>query len=51
VLSADGGPLGTLKGGVNPKRTGLARAQVSLEAGKIYISYLGPENFLAATSG
>jgi len=50
VLSVDGGPLGTLKGGVNPKRIGLARAQVSLDAGKIDISYLGPEDFLAAKS-
>jgi superfamily II DNA/RNA helicase len=50
VLAADGAPLGTLKGSVNPERIGLARAQVSLEAGRIDISYLGPEDFLSAAS-
>ena len=50
VLAADGAPLGTLKGGVNPERIGLARAQVSLEAGRIDISYLRPEDFLSAAS-
>jgi hypothetical protein len=48
VLAADGMPLGTLQAALNPLRRGLVRATVSGEAGKIDLSYLGPDD-LAGT--
>jgi hypothetical protein len=50
VLAADGAPLGTVQAALNPGRIGLARAQVSHQAGKIDVSYLGPDDFNAAKS-
>lgn len=44
VLAADGMPLGTLQAALNPLRRGLVRATVSGEAGKIDLSYLGPDD-------
>lgn len=42
VLSADGTPLGTVQGALNPGRAGLLRAQVAQDGGRIDIIYLGP---------
>lgn len=50
VLAADGAPLGTVQAALNPGRIGLARAQVSHQAGKIDVSYLGPDDFNAGKS-
>lgn len=50
VLAADGAPLGTLQAGINPDRIGLARAQVSPQAARIDISYLGPDDFITNAS-
>jgi hypothetical protein len=50
VLAADGAPLGTIQGSLNPGRAGLARAQVSHQPDMIDVSYLGPEDFNAGTS-
>jgi hypothetical protein len=47
VLDATGAPLGTLGAPLNPKRTGLARALVSNDVGKVLISYLGPDDLWA----
>ncbi|KAK44934.1 hypothetical protein BG58_22430 [Caballeronia jiangsuensis] len=47
VLDATGAPLGTLEAPLNPKRTGLARALVSNDVGKVLISYLGPDDLWA----
>jgi len=44
VLSADGHPLGTLQAALNPARAGLVRAMVSMEIGRIDLSYLGPDD-------
>jgi superfamily II DNA/RNA helicase len=47
VLSADGQPLGTLNHPLNPNRRGLLRATASQEAGKLGLSYLGPNDLWA----
>lgn len=44
VLSADGTPLGTVQAALNPGCAGLLRAEVAQDAGKIDISYLGPDD-------
>lgn len=44
VLAADGLPLGTLQAALNPRRGGLVRAAVSHYAGRIDVSYLGPDD-------
>ncbi|CAH2606384.1 DEAD/DEAH box helicase (plasmid) [Rhodovastum atsumiense] len=44
VLSVDGLPIGTLKAPLNPNRRGLLRGVVGDEAGKILLTYLGPED-------
>jgi len=44
VLSADGLPLGVLQAPLNPHRRGLLRATASSEAGKLDLSYLGPDD-------
>ncbi len=44
VLAADGLPLGVLNAGLNPGRKGLIRASVSHEAGRVDLSYLGPDD-------
>jgi superfamily II DNA/RNA helicase len=44
VLSADGGPLGTVQAALNPARAGLLRAQVANDVGKIDLVYLGPDD-------
>ena len=48
VLAADGLPLGVLNAGLNPGRKGLARASVSHEAGRVDLSYLGPDDLWLA---
>ena len=48
VLSADGHPLGTLQAALNPARAGLVRAIVSMEIGRIDLSYLGPDDLWRA---
>jgi hypothetical protein len=50
VLAADGAPLGTLQATINPGQIGLARAHVSHQAGRIDISYLGPDDLNASAS-
>lgn len=44
VLSADGTLIGELNVLLNPSRRGLMRATVSMELGKIDLSYLGPDD-------
>ena len=44
VLSADGLPIGMLNAPLSPHRRGLLRASVMAEAGKILLSYLGPDD-------
>jgi hypothetical protein len=44
VLSADGLPLGSLGAPLNPDRSGLLRGAVLAEAGKVMLSYLGPDD-------
>jgi hypothetical protein len=44
VLSADGASLGTLQTELNPRKTGLIRAQVSQDVGQIDLAYLGPDD-------
>jgi hypothetical protein len=44
VLSADGLPLGVLQAPLNPNRRGLLRATAAPEAGKLDMSYLGPDD-------
>jgi hypothetical protein len=44
VLSADGLLLGSLHAGLNPTRKGLVRATVSEVAGRVSVTYLGPED-------
>ena len=44
VLSADGLPIGMLNAPLNPNRQGLLRASVMAEAGKILLTYLGPDD-------
>jgi superfamily II DNA/RNA helicase len=48
VLSADGTPLGTVQGALNPGRAGLLRAEVAQDVGKIDIIYLGPADLSGA---
>ncbi|MBC3468634.1 DEAD/DEAH box helicase [Pseudomonas sp. RW10S2] len=48
VLGADGTLLGTLQGVLNPARAGLIRAQVSHDAGRIDLTYLGPDDLAGA---
>lgn len=48
VLAADGTPLGTLQAALAPGRTGLIRAQVSQDVGRIDVTYLGPDDFAGA---
>jgi hypothetical protein len=48
VLSADGTPLGTVQGALNPGRAGLLRAQVAQDVAKIDIIYLGPADLSGA---
>jgi hypothetical protein len=50
VLAANGAPLGKVQATLNQERIGLVRAQVSSQAGKIDISYLGPDDFAATGS-
>ncbi|WP_445372060.1 DEAD/DEAH box helicase [Methylomonas sp. HW2-6] len=47
VLAADGVPLGTMQAALAPGRAGLVRAQVSKDAGRIDIVYLGPDDLVA----
>lgn len=44
VLSGEGLPMGTLQAALNPVRSGLMRATVSQEPGRIDLSYLGPDD-------
>lgn len=44
VLSADGARLGVMQATINPGRTGLIRAKVSQEVGKVDLTYLGPDD-------
>ena len=44
VLSADGLRMGGLNAALNPSRGGLVRAAVSEEAGRVWVTYLGPED-------
>jgi superfamily II DNA/RNA helicase len=44
VLSPDGRPIGVLQAPLNPNRCGLVRASVMAEAGKLSLSYLGPDD-------
>jgi hypothetical protein len=44
VLSADGLPLGSLGAPLNPNRSGLLKGAVMTEAGKILVTYLGPDD-------
>jgi hypothetical protein len=44
VLSPDGNILGDLTAPLNHARQGLVRAEVSGEANKVSISYLGPDD-------
>ena len=46
VAAADGTPLGALQHAINPLRRGLIRASVSAEAGKVDLSYLGPDDLV-----
>jgi hypothetical protein len=46
VLAADGTPLGTLQAALAPGRTGLIRAQVSQNVGRIDVTYLGPDDLI-----
>lgn len=46
VLSADGVPLGSMQAALAPGRAGLVRAQVSQDAGRIDIVYLGPDDLV-----
>lgn len=46
VLAADGMPLGALQHAINPLRRGLIRASVAAEAGKVDLSYLGPDDLV-----
>jgi len=46
VLAADGLPLGTMQAALAPGRAGLVRAQVSQDAGRIDIVYLGPDDLV-----
>ena len=46
VLAADGVPLGTMQAALAPGRAGLVRAQVSQDAGRIDIVYLGPDDLV-----
>lgn len=48
LLSADGTPVGTVQAALNPLRTGLLRAQVAQDVGKIDITYLGPDDLSGA---
>lgn len=48
VLAADGVPLGTMQAALAPGRAGLVRAQVSQDAGRIDIVYLGPDDLVGA---
>ncbi|MFC5082438.1 DEAD/DEAH box helicase [Microvirga arabica] len=44
VLAPDGLPIGRLKAPLNPARRGVVRASALAEAGKILLSYLGPDD-------
>lgn len=44
VLSTNGTPMGTVQGELNPRRTGLLRAQVAEDVSQIDITYLGPDD-------
>jgi superfamily II DNA/RNA helicase len=44
ILSPDGRPIGVLQAPLNPNRRGLVRASVMAEAGKLSLSYLGPDD-------
>ena len=46
VLAADGLPLGTLQGAVNPNRRGLIRAVVAPDGQTIDLVYLGPNDLV-----
>ena len=46
VLAADGLPLGTLQGAVNPNRRGLIRAVVAPDGQTIDLAYLGPNDLV-----
>ncbi|MBG3850980.1 DEAD/DEAH box helicase [Xanthomonas sp. WHRI 8391] len=48
VLSADGTPLGMLKGELKPNRSGLLRAKVAQDVSRIDIEYLGPDDLATA---
>nr|WP_319565642.1 DEAD/DEAH box helicase [uncultured Rhodoferax sp.] len=48
VLAVDGVPLGTMQAALAPGRAGLVRAQVSQDAGRIDIVYLGPDDLVGA---
>jgi len=48
VLSADGLPHGVLNAPLNPNRRGLLRATVSEGAGRLDLSYLGPDDLWVA---
>lgn len=44
VLSADGLLIGRLAHPLNPDRRGLVRATAGVEAGRVHLSYLGPDD-------
>ncbi|MGO9172202.1 MAG: DEAD/DEAH box helicase [Rhodomicrobium sp.] len=44
VVSADGQMLGALNAPLNPDRKGIVRSAIMVEAGWIFLSYLGPED-------
>lgn len=46
VLAEDAMPLGTLGAAINPNRTGLLRATVTADPGRIDIVYLGPADLI-----
>jgi hypothetical protein len=44
LLSSTGDPLGTLQAPLNPDAKGLLRIDVAAEAGRVNLSYLGPDD-------
>ena len=44
LLSTDGTPLATVQAALNPRRTGLLRAQVAQDVSTIDLIYLGPDD-------
>lgn len=48
VVAADGAALGNVQAALNPGRSGLLRAQVALDVGRLDIAYLGPADLAGA---